>query len=71
MIVSRHCEEPTGRPNGRPMTGSATKQSNFTAASWIASSQVLLAMTVEKKNPAEISAGFQNQGALNAPLRSA
>jgi hypothetical protein len=24
---SRHCEEPTGRANARPMTGSATKQS--------------------------------------------
>jgi hypothetical protein len=23
----RHCEEPTGRANARPMTGSATKQS--------------------------------------------
>ena len=27
MHVSRHCEEPTGRANARPMTGSATKQS--------------------------------------------
>jgi len=26
---SRHCEEPTGRANARPMTGSATKQSLF------------------------------------------
>ena len=25
----RHCEEPTGRANARPMTGSATKQSIF------------------------------------------
>jgi hypothetical protein len=25
----RHCEEPTGRANARPMTGSATKQSSF------------------------------------------
>jgi hypothetical protein len=24
---NRHCEEPTGRANARPMTGSATKQS--------------------------------------------
>jgi 2,4-dienoyl-CoA reductase-like NADH-dependent reductase (Old Yellow Enzyme family) len=35
----RHCEEPTGRANARPMTGSATKQSSFLAAtkrSWIA-----------------------------------
>src|SRR5260370_28521238 len=24
---TRHCEEPTGRANARPMTGSATKQS--------------------------------------------
>src|SRR5256885_6334541 len=26
-IEDRHCEEPTGRANARPMTGSATKQS--------------------------------------------
>src|SRR6266481_5076911 len=26
-ILRRHCEEPTGRANARPMTGSATKQS--------------------------------------------
>src|SRR5438045_621611 len=25
----RHCEEPTGRANARPMTGSATKQSTL------------------------------------------
>src|SRR5882724_3756187 len=25
----RHCEEPTGRANARPMTGSATKQSSL------------------------------------------
>jgi hypothetical protein len=25
-IERRHCEEPTGRANARPMTGSATKQ---------------------------------------------
>src|SRR5258707_11117220 len=25
--LSRHCKEPTGRANARPMTGSATKQS--------------------------------------------
>src|SRR6266481_4822526 len=28
-IEDRHCEEPTGRANARPMTGSATKQSRF------------------------------------------
>jgi hypothetical protein len=28
----RHCEEPTGRANARPMTGSATKQSSFLVA---------------------------------------
>src|SRR5260370_39989440 len=28
----RHCEEPTGRANARPMTGSATKQSIVTVA---------------------------------------
>jgi ABC-type sugar transport system ATPase subunit len=34
----RHCEEPTGHANARPMTGSATKQSSFLcAARWIAS----------------------------------
>src|SRR6202035_4985856 len=27
LLPSRHCEEPTGRANARPMTGSATKQS--------------------------------------------
>jgi hypothetical protein len=27
MAKNRHCEEPTGRANARPMTGSATKQS--------------------------------------------
>ena len=26
-VFRRHCEEPTGRANARPMTGSATKQS--------------------------------------------
>ena len=26
-VADRHCEEPTGRANARPMTGSATKQS--------------------------------------------
>jgi hypothetical protein len=25
----QHCEEPTGRANARPMTGSVTKQSSF------------------------------------------
>jgi hypothetical protein len=36
--VFRHCEEPTGPREARgPMTGSATKQSNSTAPSWIAS----------------------------------
>src|SRR5277367_120395 len=39
----RHCE-PTGRANARPMTGSA-KQSRAAKQDWIASSQVLLAMT--------------------------
>src|SRR5258705_5061541 len=29
---SGHCEEPTGRANARPMTGSATKQSIVTVA---------------------------------------
>jgi hypothetical protein len=28
LLLSRHCEEPTGRANARPMTGSATKQSS-------------------------------------------
>src|SRR5580692_240110 len=28
-LFYRHCEEPTGRANARPMTGSATKQSSF------------------------------------------
>ena len=28
-LSSRHCKEPTGRANARPMTGSATKQSSF------------------------------------------
>src|SRR5258707_4383135 len=33
----RHCEEPTGRANARPMTGSATKQSiHPRAVAWIA-----------------------------------
>jgi aspartate aminotransferase-like enzyme len=27
VVSRRHCEEPTGRANARPMTGSATKQS--------------------------------------------
>jgi hypothetical protein len=27
QTLNRHCEEPTGRANARPMTGSATKQS--------------------------------------------
>jgi hypothetical protein len=27
--LTRHCEEPTGRANARPMTGSATKQSRL------------------------------------------
>src|ERR1700687_1790889 len=41
--LSRHCEEPTGRANARPMTGSATKQSSLLLAlDWFAS----LAMTV-------------------------
>src|SRR6266478_8631535 len=31
-IEDRHCEEPTGRANARPMTGSATKQSIVTVA---------------------------------------
>jgi hypothetical protein len=30
LLNWRHCEEPTGRANARPMTGSATKQSIFT-----------------------------------------
>jgi hypothetical protein len=29
MTYHRHCEEPTGRANARPMTGSATKQSSL------------------------------------------
>src|ERR1700738_51834 len=29
--IPRHCEEPPGRANARPMTGSATKQSIFAA----------------------------------------
>src|SRR5882672_10105083 len=40
----RHCEEPTGRANARPMTGSATKQSSVYDKHWIAS--LALAMTV-------------------------
>jgi hypothetical protein len=28
-VFGRHCEEPTGRANARPMTGSATKQSTL------------------------------------------
>ena len=47
---SRHCE-PTGRANARPMTGSA-KRSRATSEPWIASSQVLLAMTVSTSAPA-------------------
>jgi hypothetical protein len=40
--------EPTGRANARPMTGSAKQSRNLSAeAVWIASSQVLLAMTAE------------------------
>jgi NIPSNAP len=39
----RYCEEPTGRANARPMSGSATKQSIFAFAAWIASPA--LAMT--------------------------
>jgi hypothetical protein len=35
-VNSRHCEEPTGRANARPMTGSATTQSIVVRA-WIAS----------------------------------
>src|SRR5258708_38168891 len=36
--LTRLCEEPTGRANARPMTGSATKQSILrNAAPWIAS----------------------------------
>jgi hypothetical protein len=42
--VDRHCEPP-GRANARPMTG-ATKQSRAVKNDWIASSQVLLAMTL-------------------------
>ena len=29
VVSCRHCEEPTGRANARPMTGSATKQSTL------------------------------------------
>jgi hypothetical protein len=49
-VIDRHCE-PTGRANARPMTGSA-KQSSLRRQkeSWIASSQGLLAMTLEMEN---------------------
>jgi hypothetical protein len=40
----RHCE-PTGRANARPMTGSAKQSISMRNEKWIASSQVLLAMT--------------------------
>jgi hypothetical protein len=55
-VYPRHCEEPTGRANARPMTGSATTASaealrakaeaihSFFAVRWIAS--LTLAMTV-------------------------
>jgi hypothetical protein len=37
-LFHRHCEEPTGRANARPMTGSATKQSIVRRTRfWIAS----------------------------------
>src|SRR5438132_1678132 len=42
----RHCEPP-GRANARPMTGSAKQSMARHAEIWIASSQVLLAMTVD------------------------
>src|SRR6266700_7959508 len=42
----RHCE-PTGRANARPMTGSSEAiQKLLQQKDWIASSQVLLAMTL-------------------------
>ncbi len=42
----RHCEEPTGRANPRPMTGSATKQSSFSCRRWKLDCFASLAMTV-------------------------
>ena len=53
MPLLRHCE-PTDRAKARPMTGSA-KQSRATGEDWIASSQVLLAMTGSFRSPDERS----------------
>src|SRR6266436_8547578 len=45
--LTRHCEPP-GRANARPMTGSAKQSISQLAETWIASSQVLLAMTLRE-----------------------
>src|SRR5258706_7058388 len=43
-MIPCHCEPP-GRANARPMTGSAKQSTLRQTERWIASSQVLLAMT--------------------------
>ncbi len=49
VILDRHCEEPTGRANARPMTGSATKQSILSLRGEM-DCFASLAMTAEKRS---------------------
>jgi hypothetical protein len=46
-VLCRHCEEPTGRANARPMTGSATKQSILSLCGEM-DCFASLAMTIER-----------------------
>jgi hypothetical protein len=51
FALTRHCEEPTGRANARPMTGSATKQSSLSSGGEMDFASLAMTISTLWKHP--------------------